>query len=159
MTTLKRSAAWAMINWANVEQRINLATAVIPDQASIEEAIHSIENHYTEEQLFVKEAEELEKMLIDNVVKILLKNRGKEIKRKLAQKDREQKQVAKNTKIGVQVMPMGNIKDLKNMGLDPKMMDQISRSMMDQLFGKRPKRKKKDEDDDDDEDPGASFYL
>ncbi len=163
MTTLKRSAAWAMINWANVQTRIERLTTYTPDQASIEEAIHNIEEKFSEEQLFLKEAEELEILLIKNLQKILEKKHGKEIKKRKAHREkviRQKKQAMGKSKVGVQVMPFGggNIKDLEKMGLDPKMMEQISKSMMDQLFGNRQK-KKKDDEDEDDEDPGASFYM
>ncbi|WP_371803211.1 hypothetical protein [Candidatus Lokiarchaeum ossiferum] len=163
MTTLKRSAAWAMINWANIQHSIEVLTTFAPDQASIEESIHNIEKEMTEEELFMKEAEELENLLITKLQKILEKKHGKEIKKRKIQQEkmiRQKKQAMANKKVGVQIMPFGggNLKDLEKMGLDPKMMEQISRSMMDQLFGKRQK-KKDDDEDDEDEDPGASFYM
>ena len=60
--------------------------------------------------------------------------------------------------MGVQVFPMGSLDDMKKMGMDPEMMEQFSKSLMDQLFKQRKKKDKKD-DDEDDEDPGASFYM
>lgn len=160
MSKTQRSTVWAMVNWANIQNNIVTKTSITPDQANIEEAITQIEKAQSEDQLFLMEAEELEKLLVDYLTKLLFKNRGKEIKKKLANREKEERQKQQNvqdSKVGVQIMPFGNMKDMKDLGLDPEMMEQISKSMMDQLFGKRSK--KKDDDDEDDEDPGASFYM
>ena len=76
-----RSAAWAMINWALVEDKIKKATTILPDHNSIEQAISNIENEFSEEELYAKEAEDLENLLIRRIVNYLHKERGKEIKR------------------------------------------------------------------------------
>ncbi len=150
-----------MVNWANIQNEVREVTMLTIDQASIEDAINSIEKEYTQDELFLKEADDLEQLLIQSLIKDLQKNRGREIKRRQLIKEksnRQNKMPPPGTKVGVKVLPFGNLKDLKDMGVDPEMMEQISKSMMEQLFGKRPKKKDKD-DDDDDEDPGASFYM
>ena len=58
----------------------------------------------------------------------------------------------------VKVLPMGSMKDLKDMGLDPAAVEQISKKMMEQLFGGK-RKKKKDDDDEEDDQPGSSFYM
>ncbi|MHA1560926.1 MAG: hypothetical protein ACTSPA_02260, partial [Promethearchaeota archaeon] len=110
----------------------------------------------SEEKLFLFEAKTLEKLLIQRLTKILYKNRGKEIKKKKAMKVRT-RDLNPRSRPGVQVLPMGSIDDLKKMGMDPEMMEQFSKSLMDQLFRKRKKKDKEDEDEDDE--PGASFYM
>ena len=153
----ERSAAWAMVNWGVVQDLIETSTGIIPDQISIEEALESIEKEYAEDELYLIEAKSLEKLLIQRLTKILYKTRGKEIiKKKKAMKGRP-KDLDPQSRMGVQVLPMGSIDDLKKMGMDPEMMEQFSKSLMDQLFRKRKKKDK--EEDDDDEDPGASFYM
>ena len=153
----ERSAAWAMVNWGIVQDLIESSIGIIPDQISIEEALESIEKEHSEDELYLIEAKTLEKLLIQRLTKVLYKNRGKEIiKKKKAMKGR-QKSVDPNSRMGVKVLPMGSIDDLKKMGMDPEMMEQFSKSLMDQLFRKRKKKDK--EEDDDDEDPGASFYM
>ena len=57
----------------------------------------------------------------------------------------------------VKILPMGSMKELKDMGLDPAAVEQISKKMMEQLFGKR--KKKKSDDDDDEDQSGSSFYM
>jgi len=154
----ERSAAWAMVNWGIVQDLIESSIGIIPDQISIEEALESIEKEHSEDELYLIEAKTLEKLLIQRLTKVLYKNRGKEIiKKKKAMKERAKVQNP-NSRMGVQVLPMGSIDDLKKMGMDPEMMNQFSKSLMDQLFRKR-KKKDKEEDEDDDEDPGASFYM
>ena len=156
-----RSAAWAMINWAIVEERIKKLTTLLPDHDSIEKAISEIQDRQTDEQLFQIEAEELEDLLIRRIANILNQSHGKEIKRNRSRLERERKIRGKDItarKDNVQLMKIGNIEDLKKLGLDPAMMEKLSKNMMDQLFGNQ-KKKKSDDDDDDDEEPGASFYM
>ncbi|MHA1720188.1 MAG: hypothetical protein ACTSWX_04120 [Promethearchaeota archaeon] len=156
----ERSTAWAMINWGIVQDNIKTTLGINPDQTSIEEALTSIEKEYPEEKLFFFEAKDLEKLLIQRLTKILYKNRAKEIKKKKAMRERARPMARNNsnTRVGFQVFPMGSLDDLKKMGIDdPKMMEELSKSLMDQLFGRRKKKDK--EDDDDDDDPGASFYM
>lgn len=157
----ERSTAWAMINWGIVQDLIETSTGISPDQISIEEALGSVEMEYSEEELFLLEAKTLEKLLIQRLTKILYKNRGKEIKKKKAvmERTRNVNQNRLNSKGGFQVFPMGSVDDLKKMGMDPEMMEQFSKSLMDQLFRKRKKKDKKDNEEDDDEDAGASFYM
>lgn len=157
----ERSKAWAMINWGIVQDLIESSVGISPDQMSIEEALGSIEMEYSEDKLFLIEAKTLEKLLIQRLKKILYKNRGKEIKKKKAmiERSRELNPNRLNSKAGFQVFPMGSVEDLKKMGVDPEMMEQFSKSLMDQLFRKRKKKKDKEDDDDADEDPGASFYM
>ena len=152
----ERSAAWAMINWGIVQDLIESTTGISPDQISIEEALESIEKEYSEDNLYLMEAKTLEKLLIQRLTKILYKNRGKEIKKKKVMKGRTRDRDPRS-RMGVQVLPMGSIDDLKKMGMDPEMMEQFSKSLMDQLFRKRKKKDKEDEDEDDE--PGASFYM
>ncbi len=153
----ERSTAWAMVNWGIVQDLIKSSIGITPDQISIEEALESIEKEHSEDELYLTEAKTLEKLLIQRLTKILYKNRGKEIiKKKKAMKERTKDRDPKS-RMGVQVLPMGSIDDLKKMGMDPEMMEQFSKSLMDQLFRKRKKKDK--EEDDDDEDPGASFYM
>ena len=156
-TKRERSAAWAMVNWGIIQDLIESALGISPDQVSIEEALESIENEHTEDKLFLIEAKTLEKILIQRLTKILYKNRGKEIKKKKAMIGRT-KELKPRSKMGVQVLPMGSIEDLKKMGMDPDMMEQFSKNLMDQLFKKRKKKKDK-EDNEDEDDPGASFYM
>ncbi len=158
-----RSAVWAMINWGIVQDAIEEQTTLIPDQESIEMAIESIEHDYSEADLFKFEAEELEQHLIDHIIEILKANHGKDIKRRITQRDREQKlreNEQQDAKVGISVLPFGNMKDLKDMNLDPDMMEALTKSMFDNLFGSKKKPKKdKDEDEDEDDDPGSSFYT
>ena len=149
-TKRERSAAWAMINWGIIQDIIKSTTEISPDQISIEEALESIEKENSEEKLFLFEAKTLEKLLIQRLTKILYKNRGKEIKKKKVMKEKT-KVLNPRSRPGVQVLPMGSIDDLKKMGMDPEMMEQFSKSLMDQLFRKRKKKDKEDEDEDDDE--------
>jgi hypothetical protein len=153
----ERSAAWAMVNWGIIQDLIEIKLGISPDQISIEEALESVENEYAEDKLFIMEAKTLEKLLIQRLTKILYKNRGKEIKKKRVMKART-KDLNPRSRMGVQVLPMGSIDDLKKMGMDPEMMEQFSKNLMDQLF-KRRKKKKDNEDDEDEDDPGASFYM
>ncbi|MHA1726017.1 MAG: hypothetical protein ACTSXH_14490 [Promethearchaeota archaeon] len=152
----ERSAAWAMINWGIIQDIIETKIGISPDQISIEEALESIEKENSEEKLFLFEAKTLEKLLIQRLTKILYKNRGKEIKKRKVMKEKS-KVLNPRSRPGVQVLPMGSIDDLKKMGMDPKMIEQFSKSLMDQLFRKRKKKDKEDEDEDDE--PGASFYM
>lgn len=153
----ERSAAWAMINWGIVQDQIESAIGINPDQISIEEALEVIEKEYSDDNLFLLEANALEQTLIQRLTKILYKNRSKEIKKKKAMKARTKDSNPKS-RMGVQVLPMGSLDDMKKMGMDPELMEQFSKSLMDQLFGQRKKKKDK-EDDDEDEEPGASFYM
>jgi hypothetical protein len=155
-----RSSAWAMVNWAIIQEQIESITHISPDPESIEESLDNIEKSIPEEELFGKEAEDLEQLLITQLLKILRKRRGREIKKKQSEKARTIKaQPTQNKVDGVHIMgPFGNMGNLKDMNLDPKMMDQISKGIMDQLFGKK-KKKKDSEDDDEEDDPGASFYM
>ena len=154
----ERSAAWAMINWGIVQDQIESTIGINPDQTSIEEALESIEKEYSEDKLYLLEAKALEQTLIQRLTKILYKNRGKEIKKKKAIRVKS-RNLNPNAKMGVQVFPMGSIDDLKKMGMDPKMMDQFSKSLMDQLFKQRKKKKDKKDEDDEEDEPGASFYM
>ena len=43
----ERSAAWAMMNWGIVQDKIESAIGINPDQISIEEALESIEKEYS----------------------------------------------------------------------------------------------------------------
>ncbi|MHA1583809.1 MAG: hypothetical protein ACTSVU_04325 [Promethearchaeota archaeon] len=156
-----RSLVWSMVNWAVIQDKIKHITTLHPDQETIEEAINQIENSFTEEQLFMKEANELENLLIRSIVKSLQKKFGKEIKRNRNQQENERKMREKarqNSKVGVQILPMGaNLKDLKKMGIDPDMLEDISKNLMDQFF--KSKKRKSDKDDEDEDDPGDSFYM
>lgn len=161
--TKQRSAVWSMVNWSLIHQKIVKFTAVTPDQTSIEASIKSIESEKAEEDLFLMEAEALEDLLIKKLVQILQKDRGKEIKKNQATRERmrrAQQQRKKNFDVKVLPMGMGSMKDLKDMGLDPAAVEQISKKMMEQLFGaKRKKKKKGDDDEEDEEQPGSSFYM
>jgi hypothetical protein len=166
MTSRKhRSAVWAIINWAIIQEKVETATAMIPDQNSIEQAIDEIETDFSEEDLFLKEAKEVEELLITKLIGIMHKTNGKEIKRRITQRERDRKtkeQEGSENKVGVQIMPFGgNLNDLKDLGLDPEMLEKLSKSVMDQLFGQKRKKKSNNDDDDDDEedDPGESFYM
>ncbi|MBA7577199.1 hypothetical protein ES708_19045 [subsurface metagenome] len=158
----QRSVLWAVVNWAEVHKKVQSKVFLMPDQASIEEAITSIESAYTEAELFLKEATDLEFLLVEKLLKILRKSHSKEIKRRKAKKEREhkvhqmKKREMEKAKVGIQFMGPNGPADLKDMGLDPEMMDMIQKGIKEQLFGKK---KKKDDDADEDEDPGASFYL
>ncbi len=154
----ERSAAWAMINWGIVQDQIESTIGINPDQISIEEALESIEKEYSEDKLFLFEAKALEQILIQRLIKILYKTRGKEIKKKKALKVRTKNPNPKS-RMGVQVFPMGSLDDMKKMGMDPEMLEQFSKSLMDQMFKQRKKKKDDNEDDEDEEDPGASFYM
>jgi len=152
-----------MVNWAIVQDEVEASTAFIPDPTTIEDSISLIEQEYTENQLFAMEADVLEKLLVQNIIKILQKTKGREIRRRLSQIERDQRQqktLQQNPNVDVKILPFGNMKDLKDMGidLDPETLEQMSKGMMDQLF-KNQKKKKKDDEDEEDEDPGASFYL
>ncbi len=155
-TKRERSAAWAMINWGIIQAIIKSTSGISRDQISIEEALESIEKENSEEKLFLFEAKTLEKLLIQRLTKILYKNRGKEIKKKKAMKEKT-KVLNPRSRTGVQVLPMGSIDDLKKMGMDPEMLEQFSKNFMDQLFKRR--KKKDEEDEDEDDEPGASFYM
>lgn len=155
----QRSAVWSMINWAKIHQKVVRHTAVTPDQASIEEAIKSVESDHPEDELFLMEADALERLLVKKLTQILQKNRGKEIKKNQSQRERiRRSRKERMQNMDVKILPMGSsMKDLKDMGLDPAAVEQISRKMMEQLFGKR--KKKKGDDDDEEEDRGSSFYM
>jgi len=155
-TKRERSTAWAMINWGIIQDLIETTLGISPDQMSIEEALESIEKENSEEKLFLFEAKTLEKLLIQRLTKILYKNRGKEIKKKKVMKART-RDLNPRSRMGVQVLPMGSIEDLKKM--DPEMMEQFSKNLMDQLFKRRKKKKDNDDDNDEDDEPGASFYM
>jgi hypothetical protein len=160
-----RNAAWSMINWANVSSIVRKNTTIAPNHATIDQAIRQIEKQYDGNQLLLMEAEDLENLLTETIIDLLYKRHGKEIKRNLAVREREQKarsQRRGNPNFDVKVVPFGNLDELKKMGvdLDPETLDKLSNNIMDQLF--RKKKKKRDDDDEgdpDDEDPGASFYL
>ena len=143
-STKQRSAVWSMINWSLIHQNVVKLAAVTPDQASIEESINTIEAEHTEEELFLMEANALEQLLIKTLIQVLRKNRGKEIKKNQAQRDRIRRSRQSRMKnMDVRVLPVGNMKDLKEMGLDPATVEQISKKMMEQLFGGKRKKKKK----------------
>ena len=158
-TQKQRSAVWSMINWSLIHQNVVKLTAITPDQASIEESIKNIESKHEEDDLFILEADALEQLLIKMLVQILRKTRGKEIKKNQAQRERIRRARQEKMKnMDVKVLPMGSMKDLKEMGLDPAAVEQISKKMMEQLFGGK-RKKKKDDDDEEEDQPGSSFYM
>ena len=158
-TQKQRSAVWSMINWSLIHQNVVKLTAITPDQASIEESIKNIESKHEEDDLFLLEADALEQLLIKMLVQILRKSRGKEIKKNQAQRERIRRARQEKMKnMDVKVLPMGSMKDLKEMGLDPAAVEQISKKMMEQLFGGK-RKKKKDDDDEEEDQPGSSFYM
>ena len=158
-TQKQRSAVWSMINWSLIHQNVVKLTAITPDQASIEESIKNIESEHEEDDLFLLEADALEQLLIKMLVQILRKTRGKEIKKNQAQRERIRRARQEKMKnMDVKVLPMGSMKDLKEMGLDPAAVEQISKKMMEQLFGGK-RKKKKDDDDEEEDQPGSSFYM
>lgn len=152
-----------MINWAIVNGLIRQETTITPNHATIDEAITQLEAEYSDTQLLLMEAKELESLIIESIINILNKRHGKEIKKNLALREKErrhQDQKMKNAQFDVKVLPFGKMKDLKDMGvdMDPETLEKLSNSIMDQLFGKKKKKEDKDDDEDED-DPGASFYL
>ena len=159
-TKRSRSAAWAMINWAVVEEKVKKETTLLPESAMIEKAIIEIESNNNDDALFAMEAEELENLLVQRISSILNQTHSREIKRNKTKLEREKRLLKQNAanKPDVHLMRVNSLDELKDLGLDPEMMEKISKSMMDQLFGKKRKKNSEDEDDDD-EDPGASFYM
>ncbi len=155
-----RSAAWAMINWAVTENKIKEETTLIPDSNAIEKSIEDIESKYSDEELFLMEAEELENLLIEKIVAQLNQTNGREIKRNKIRIERERRsrKLSQTQRPDVRLMKIGNLDELKDLGIDPDMMEKLSKNMMDQLFGKK-RKKDSDDDDEDDDDPGASFYM
>ncbi len=159
--TEKRSQVWSMVNWAHISINVKRRTTISPNHATIDEAIRILEQKHEDMQLFLMEANELEKLLIGTIVELLQRRHGKDIKKNIANRERSRKMKAqqmKNTPFDVKVVPFGKMGDLKDMGIDPETMEKLSNSLMEQLFGKKKKKKDKDDEDDDD-DPGASFYL
>lgn len=162
MNENSRNPIWAIINWAIVSSEVRKNTTITPNHATIDEAIQILEQKYSDEELLLFEAEDLEKQLIQTIIDLLYKRHGKEIKKNLAYRERERKikvQEMKNTKFDVKIVPFGkNLDDLKDMGidLDPETLNELSQNIMDQLF---KRKKKRDDDDEDEEDPGSSFYL
>jgi hypothetical protein len=156
-----------MVNWARIVDEVESVTSLLPEQAEIEAALNMIEAESSEDELFTLEAEEIEQQVITRLLKIIRKNRSKDIKRAKQQKDKDvkdDKESSQPNNVDVQVFgPFGNMGNLKDMGfdIDPKMMENISKGIMDNLFGKKTKKKDHDSDDDpdDDEDRGASFYT
>ena len=138
-----RSVAWSMINWAIVEGKIKKLTTILPDHVSIEKAISEIEDRHNVTQLITMEAEELENLLIRRIVNILDQSRGKEIKKNKTRLERERKfreKERESRKSGIKLMKVGSLDELKKLGLDPAMMEDLSQKMLDQLFGGRKKK-------------------
>ena len=154
-----RSAAWAMVNWAIIEHQVKQETTMLPESVMMEKAISEIESKYTDDELFVMEAEKLEELLIKTICALLNQTYGRDIKRNKTKLEREKRLRKQNmaNRPDVRLMKIDSLDELKDLGLDPDMMEKISKSMMDQLFGK--KKKKDSKDDDEDDDPGASFYM
>ena len=153
-----------MINWGTVQSRVESIIAIVPDQASIEEAVGLVENEFDEMELFTKEAEELEDLLLHRLLKILRKKRGKEIKKnqiRIQKKKSLRKQQIKNTRVGIRVLDpkTGDMKDLNDLDMDPSIRDAISEGLLDQFLNQQKKNKKQRKDDDEDEEPSSSFYL
>lgn len=161
---------WTMaINWARIIGECESVTGLTPSQQDIEAALDMIEKEATETELYTLEVEDTEQMIITRLLKIIRKNRGKDIKKVKPQKEPESKPSGLPDNVDVQFFgPFGNksLKDLKDMGfeIDPAMMDGLTKNIMDQMLKK--KKKQSDEDDDEDEkkksgddDPGASFYT
>lgn len=155
-----RSAAWSMINWAIIEQEVKKRTTLLPESSSIENAIAEIEKKYDDHDLFLLEAQELEQKLIETITSTLLQKYGKEIKRNKSRIERERRMRQQNNsqRPDVRLLKVGSLDELKDLGLDPEMMEQLSKGMMDQLFGKK-KKKNSDDEDEEEDDPGSSFYL
>lgn len=155
-----RSPAWAMVNWAVIEQEVKGRTTLLPESSSIENAITEIENKYDDQELLLLEAQELEQELIKIITNNLYQKYSKEIKRNKTRLERERRarKQSNSQRPDVRLLKVGSLDELKDLGLDPEMMEQLSKGMMDQLFGKKRKKDSDDEDDEED-DPGASFYL
>lgn len=150
-----------MINWANIQNQVESVIGIVPDQVSIEMAIEMLQNDMKEEEIYQMEAEDLEQALVNRLLKILRKNKSKEIK--LVKKEQKVKQeVRTDPKVDVQVFgPFGNMGSLKDMGLDidPEMMKNITDQVFGQMMGKKPKKKRDEDEDEEEDDPGASFYM
>ena len=154
----QRSAVWSIINWSVIRAAVDEKLAISPDKYSIEKAINAIEAEYTESELFLKEASKLEALIVNELILILRKDRRKEIKRKLARRSEVKKQndLRNRSKFDrgnakIQIFGLDELSDM-----DPEMMEELSKGILDQLMGK--KRKDKDKDDDEDE-PNSTFYL
>jgi hypothetical protein len=155
---------WTLaVNWAHVISECESVTGLTPSQTEIESALQLVEAEMDENELLSKEADELEEIIITRVLKMIRKNRGKEIKKAKPQKE-ENKADENPGNMDVQIFgPFGNMQNLKDMGfdLDPEVMKSITKGIMDNMFGKKStKKKKKDgEEDDDEEDRSSSFYT
>ena len=154
----RRSAVWSIINWSVIRAAVDKKLAISPDKYSIEKAIRAIESEYSESELFMKEARELEGLIVNELLSILRRDRKKEIKRKLArrseikrQKDMRGPRRLDKGNAKIQIFGLDELSDM-----DPEMMEELSKGILDQLMGK--KRKDKDKDDDEDE-PNSTFYL
>jgi hypothetical protein len=157
-----------MVNWANIQNEVESVIGLVPDQASIEEAIAMLENDFNSDQIYAMEAEELEQALTNRILKIMRKTRAKDIRvaKKQQKEQKETKETSPFGDVDVKILgPFGqggSLKDLKEMGLDvdPEMMKNITDSIFKNMFGSKPKKKKSDDDDTpEDDDPGASFYM
>ena len=144
-----------IINWANVRDKINERLAILPDKDSIDTAIRQIEERYDEDELFEMEANDLEKLLIAELMAVLMRERKKDIKKMINLRNKLRKQSLRNERergtARIQIFGLDDFDDV----FDEDILDEISRSVIDDLMGK----KKKKDDDDDDKDVGASFYL
>lgn len=161
---------WTMIlNWARVIAQTEADTSLTPAQAEIEQALTAVEQDANEEALMMKEAEELEQMIVIQLTKIIRKNRGREMKKVKEIKEREKADLKSDdgSNVDVQIFgPFGNMGSLKDMGfdIDPEMLKQMSGNMMEKMAGKKVTKKKRNSDDEEDEDNteddrGSSFYM
>ncbi len=154
------------MNWAHVISECESVTGLTPSQSEIESALQLVEDDMTEDELLTKEAEELEENIVTRLLKVIRKNRGKDIKKAKTQKESEPNQDQNPGNVDVQIFgPFGNMQNLKDMGfeIDPEMMKNITKGLMDNMFSKKSSKKKKkdddDEDEDEDEDRSSSFYT
>lgn len=165
MADAKRIGTWTLaLNWGIIQDQVESVLGIAADQESIEEALDNVEKDYQETELLEKDAEELEQLLVNRLLKILRKKRGKEIKKQEELRKRSQKEEddLKNMKVGIQIFDPttgGELKDLKDLDIDPEVFKQISKGLMDNMFGQKKSKRKDSSEDDKDEDPGSSFYL
>jgi hypothetical protein len=162
---------WTMaINWARIIGECESVTGLTPSQQDIEAALDMVEKEVPENELYSSEVEDTEQAIITRLLKVIRRNRGKDIKKVKPQKEPEAKPAGLPDNMDVQFFgPFGNgsLKDLKDMGfeIDPAMMEGLTKSIMDGMLGKKKKKKPDDEENEDekkksdDDDPGASFYT
>jgi hypothetical protein len=161
----KRIGTWTLaLNWGLIQDQVESVLGIVADQESIEESLEIVEKDYQEAELLEKDGEELEQLLVNRLLKILRKKRGKEIKKQDELRKRSQKneEDMKNMKVGIQIFDPttgGEFKDLKDLDIDPEVFEQISKGLMDNMFGQKKTKRKDSSDDDKDEEPGSSFYL